>query len=188
MSVIIISYLPTLLQQTTDTKTIWGTLKTDKKYSRFWPHFETRIPMIIMSWRNWQFITKRSEIFHDCWANIKMDFYKYCLSKNVYLHLFLITSLRLYLIEEIYLNTIKMIIFIWFIYISIFRSVYMNSSDLESFEWRLTLRWLFWIMSIPTTFRLFRVLTSELIGRRLPVFTLLLWKTSAYHSRRCGRL
>ena len=110
MSVIIISYLPTLLQQLTDTKTIWGTLKTDKKYSRFWPHFETRIPMIIMSWRNWQFITKRSQIFHDCWANIKMDFYKYCLSKNIFLHLFLITSLRLYLIEEIYLNTIKMII------------------------------------------------------------------------------
>jgi hypothetical protein len=33
---------------------------------------------------------------------------------------------------------------------------------------------LFRIMSIPTTFRLFRVLTSELFGRRLPVFTLLL--------------
>jgi hypothetical protein len=33
---------------------------------------------------------------------------------------------------------------------------------------------LFRIMSIPTTFRLFRVLTSELLGRRLPVFTLLL--------------
>ena len=30
------------------------------------------------------------------------------------------------------------------------------------------------IMSIPTTFRLFRVLTSEVLGRRLPVFTLLL--------------
>jgi hypothetical protein len=35
---------------------------------------------------------------------------------------------------------------------------------------------LFRIMSIPTTFRLVRVLTSELIGRRLPVFTLLLWQ------------
>ena len=33
---------------------------------------------------------------------------------------------------------------------------------------------LFQIMSIPTTFRLFLVLTSEQIGRRLPVFTLLL--------------
>ena len=33
---------------------------------------------------------------------------------------------------------------------------------------------LFRIMSIPTTFRLFLVLTSEYIGRRLPVFTLLL--------------
>ena len=33
---------------------------------------------------------------------------------------------------------------------------------------------LFRIMSIPTTFRLFLVLTSEEIGRRLPVFTLLL--------------
>ena len=37
----------------------------------------------------------------------------------------------------------------------------------------LTIR-LFRIMSIPTTFRLFRVLTSEQIGRRLLVFTLLL--------------
>ena len=35
---------------------------------------------------------------------------------------------------------------------------------------------LFRIMSIPTTFRLFLVLTSEQIGRRLPVFTLLLWQ------------
>jgi hypothetical protein len=35
---------------------------------------------------------------------------------------------------------------------------------------------LFRIMSIPTTFRLFRVLTSEQIGRRLPMFTLLLWQ------------
>jgi hypothetical protein len=33
---------------------------------------------------------------------------------------------------------------------------------------------LFRIISIPTMFRLFRVLTSELLGRRLPVFTLLL--------------
>jgi hypothetical protein len=31
---------------------------------------------------------------------------------------------------------------------------------------------LFRIMSIPTTFRLFRVLTSEMLGRRLPLFTL----------------
>jgi len=31
-------------------------------------------------------------------------------------------------------------------------------------------------MSIPTMFRLFRVLTSERYGRRLPVFTLLLWQ------------
>ena len=35
---------------------------------------------------------------------------------------------------------------------------------------------LFRIMSISTTFRLFLVLTSEQIGRRPPVFTLLLWQ------------
>ena len=35
---------------------------------------------------------------------------------------------------------------------------------------------LFRIMSIPTTFRRFRALTSEMFGRRLPVFTLLLWQ------------
>jgi hypothetical protein len=29
---------------------------------------------------------------------------------------------------------------------------------------------------IPTTFRLFRVLTSEMLARRLPVFTLLRWQ------------
>jgi hypothetical protein len=34
---------------------------------------------------------------------------------------------------------------------------------------------LFRIMFIPTTFHLFRVLTSEMLSRRLPVFTLLLW-------------
>jgi hypothetical protein len=34
--------------------------------------------------------------------------------------------------------------------------------------------WPLCIMSIPTTFRLFRVLTSEFLGRRLPVSTLLL--------------
>jgi hypothetical protein len=33
---------------------------------------------------------------------------------------------------------------------------------------------LFRIMSIPIMFRLFRVLTSEMLGRRLPVLTLLL--------------
>jgi len=33
---------------------------------------------------------------------------------------------------------------------------------------------LFRIMSIPITFRLFRVMTSEMLGRLLPVFTLLL--------------
>jgi hypothetical protein len=32
------------------------------------------------------------------------------------------------------------------------------------------------IMSIPIMFRLFRVLTSEMLGRLLPVFTLLLWQ------------
>jgi hypothetical protein len=31
-------------------------------------------------------------------------------------------------------------------------------------------------MSIPTMFRLVRVLTSEMLGRRLPVFMLLLWQ------------
>jgi len=35
---------------------------------------------------------------------------------------------------------------------------------------------LFRVMSIPTTFRLFRVLTSEMLGRRLPMYTLLLWQ------------
>jgi hypothetical protein len=35
---------------------------------------------------------------------------------------------------------------------------------------------LFRIMWIPTTFRLFLVLTSEQIGRRLPVITLLQWQ------------
>ena len=33
---------------------------------------------------------------------------------------------------------------------------------------------LFRIMSVPTMFRLFRVLTSAMLGRRLPVYTLLL--------------
>jgi len=31
-------------------------------------------------------------------------------------------------------------------------------------------------MSIPILFRLFRVLTSEMLGKRLPVFTLLTWQ------------
>ena len=35
---------------------------------------------------------------------------------------------------------------------------------------------LFRIMSIPNMFRLFRVLTSEMLGRQRPVFTLLLWQ------------
>jgi hypothetical protein len=35
---------------------------------------------------------------------------------------------------------------------------------------------LFRIMLIPITFRLFRVMTSEMLGRLLPVFTLLLWR------------
>jgi hypothetical protein len=35
---------------------------------------------------------------------------------------------------------------------------------------------LFRVMSIPTMFRLFRVLTSEMLGRRLPVYRLLLWQ------------
>jgi hypothetical protein len=35
---------------------------------------------------------------------------------------------------------------------------------------------LFRIMSIPIMFRLFRVLTSEMLGSLLPVFTLLLWQ------------
>jgi hypothetical protein len=36
--------------------------------------------------------------------------------------------------------------------------------------------WLFRIMSIPNTLRLFRVMTSEMLGRLLPVFMLLLWQ------------
>jgi hypothetical protein len=35
---------------------------------------------------------------------------------------------------------------------------------------------LFRVMSIPAMFRLFRVVTSEMLGRRLPVYTLLLWQ------------
>ena len=35
---------------------------------------------------------------------------------------------------------------------------------------------LFRIMSIPIMFRLFRVLTSEMLDRRFPVFTLILWQ------------
>ena len=46
---------------------------------------------------------------------------------------------------------------------------------------------LFRIMSIPTTFRLFLVLTSEQIGRWLPLFTLSLWQHQ-HISRRCDRL
>ena len=186
MSVIIISYLPTLLQQTTDTKTIWGTLKTDKKYSRFRPHFETRIPMTIMSWRNWQFITKRSEIFHDSWANIKMDFYKYCLSKNVYLHLFLITSLRLYLIEEIYLNTIKMII-LYDLYIYL----YLDQCTWIQVIWRaLNDAWLYGGCFESCQFRprsvfCFDVWTNRQATSGVYAITV---TTSAYHSRRSGRL
>jgi hypothetical protein len=35
---------------------------------------------------------------------------------------------------------------------------------------------LFRIMSIPITFRFLCVMTSEMLGRLLPVFTLLLWQ------------
>jgi hypothetical protein len=45
----------------------------------------------------------------------------------------------------------------------------------DSNSWSTAIR-LFRIMSIPTTFCLLRVLTSEMLARRLPVFTLLLWK------------
>ena len=49
-------------------------------------------------------------------------------------------------------------------------------NDLTS-QWKSSHRIrLFRIMSIPTMFRLFLVLTSEQIGRRFPVFTLLLWQ------------
>jgi hypothetical protein len=44
---------------------------------------------------------------------------------------------------------------------------------------------LFRIMLIPNTFRLVRVLTSEMLCRRLPVITV---TTLAYHIRRCGRI
>jgi hypothetical protein len=36
--------------------------------------------------------------------------------------------------------------------------------------------WLFRIMSIPITLRLLRVMTSEMLGRLIPVFMLLLWQ------------
>jgi hypothetical protein len=45
---------------------------------------------------------------------------------------------------------------------------------------------LFWIMSIPTTFRLFLVLTSNRQATS-GVYAITV-TTSAYHSRRCGRL
>jgi hypothetical protein len=74
-----------------------------------------------------------------------------------------------------------------YVYISDIRQIvgYRTPVFIQRFPWRLhnflsmdcgeTIR-LFRIMSIPTTFRLFLVLTSEQIGRRLPVFTLLLWQ------------
>ena len=43
---------------------------------------------------------------------------------------------------------------------------------------------LFRIMSIPTMLRLFRVLISAMLGRRLGVYAITM-KTSTYHSRRC---
>jgi len=49
------------------------------------------------------------------------------------------------------------------------------SKEMQS-SWQIITILLFRIMSIPTIFRLFRVLTSEMLGRRLPVFTLLLWQ------------
>jgi hypothetical protein len=56
---------------------------------------------------------------------------------------------------------------------------YMNWNDALNGLWinlKVSLIRLFRNMSIPTTFRLFRVLTSEMFGRRLPVFMLLLWQ------------
>jgi hypothetical protein len=47
---------------------------------------------------------------------------------------------------------------------------------------------LFRIMSIPTTFRLFRVLTSDKLGKTTSGVYAITVTTSAYHSRRCGRL
>jgi hypothetical protein len=47
-----------------------------------------------------------------------------------------------------------------------------NICTLLTFQWKHTPIRLFRIMSIPTTFRRFLVLTSEEIGRRLPVFML----------------
>jgi hypothetical protein len=50
------------------------------------------------------------------------------------------------------------------IYVSFYLHILLNTSQI----------WLFRILSIPITFRLFRVMTSEMLGRLLPVITLLL--------------
>jgi len=46
---------------------------------------------------------------------------------------------------------------------------------------------LFRVMSIPNTFSLFRVLTSEIWGKRLPVFRYYGDNVNISDSRRCGR-
>jgi len=51
-----------------------------------------------------------------------------------------------------------------------------NPLQLYSQNFRRQSLQLFRINSIPTTFRLFRVLTSEMLDRRLPMFMLLLWQ------------
>ena len=57
-----------------------------------------------------------------------------------------------------------------------FKFYTISSSQIERslFCMRIAILRLFRIMSIPIMFRLFRVLTSEMLGRLLPVFKLLL--------------
>ena len=59
-----------------------------------------------------------------------------------------------------------------------FKFYTISSSQIERFLFcmRIEILRLFRIMSIPIMFRLFRVLTSEMLGRLLPVFKLLLWQ------------
>jgi hypothetical protein len=65
--------------------------------------------------------------------------------------------------------------FVFFLYLRLSASSKENDLPLCIYFWYQTDSGVL-IMSILTTFRLFLVLTSEQIGRWLPVFTLLLWQ------------
>ena len=62
------------------------------------------------------------------------------------------------------------------------------TSYLQFYVISLIVIWLFRIMSIPTMFCLFCVLTSEMVGRLTSGVYTITVTTSTYHSRRCGRL